>query len=92
MGPQSSSLNCIHVYNQQLCRVPQGSNLGPILFLIHVNDFPRVSSALHTILFANDTSFSISNTDYATAISTLNVEIESVTSWTFANRLTINAD
>ena len=43
--------------NDIICGVPQGSILGPLLFLLHVNDIVEVSSVLIPILYADDTSY-----------------------------------
>ena len=70
--------------------VPQGSILGPILFLIYINDFPNSCPNLQTSLFADDTNISFSHCNYVSLVDKINIGLESITDWTLANRLTIN--
>lgn len=72
--------------------VPQGSNLGPLLFLIYINDLASVSSTLHFILFADDTNLVYSNTSPEALMDTVNQELTKVNTWFKANKLTLNAD
>ena len=70
--------------------VPQGSILGPILFLIFINDLPRVSNELSYTLFADDTTLTYSHSNYPYLLNSLNVELELINSWTKSNKLTVN--
>ena len=85
---------CVAIKNQLSdtavinCGVPQGSILGPILFIIYVNDFPRSCNKIVPFLFADDT-----NCVYVRPKGdslTLQEEIEHIPSWMAKNKLSLH--
>ena len=72
--------------------VPQGSILGPLLFLIYINDICNVSRKLSYILFADDTNIIMSHKNLTQLFTTLNEELYKLNEWVIANKLKLNFD
>ena len=73
-----------------LCGVPQGSTLGPLLFLIYINDIANASN-FHVSLFADDTCLVLSHKNLDTLRDLCNSELIHINTWFLANKLTANS-
>ena len=70
--------------------VPQGSTLGPLLFLLYVNDMKNISRKIKLILFADDTTLLFRSSNIEHLNNTLETEANKVVNWLSANKLIIN--
>ena len=72
------------------CGVLQGYILGPILFLLYINDFQVASDRLDPIMFADDTNLFYSKKDINTAFLKVNDELQKINECFIYNKLSLN--
>jgi hypothetical protein len=72
------------------CGVPQGSILGPLLFLIYINYLPNISSKLTSLLFADDSNLFASGPNLRDLQQEFNDKLPKLSEWFRANRLSLN--
>jgi hypothetical protein len=80
---KSSSKNII-------CGVPQGSILGPTLFILYVNDMCNVSDVLKCILFADDTNLFYTGNNIDDMCNVVSLELDKLNVWFMVNKLSLN--
>ena len=70
--------------------VPQGSVVGPLSFLLYINDIQYCSELVSVILFADDTNVLYSHTCLKTLNEILQIEMKKITNWLNVNKLSLN--
>ena len=77
-------------YTEILCGVPQGSVLGPLFFIVHINDICHLSNLYDLVLFADDTNIFFSHNDIQTLTHIINSEMLGLSDWFKANKSFLN--
>ena len=81
-----TSSNCSTI----TCGVPQGSILGPLLFILYINDLNTVSDVLRTIMFADDTNLFMTGKNLDEIKIQLNEKLKTFSLWFQTNLLSLN--
>ena len=83
-------IQCMSDLLQVKCGVPQDSVLGPLLFILYINDICNVSKVFDCILFADDTNLFCSDNDINDLCGIINVELDKLNTWFSVNKLSLN--
>lgn len=80
-----SSLNAVNI------GVPQGSILGPLLFILYANDFPNICTNSLCLLYADDTAIFFESRTESGLQNAIDVEVPKIVNWFNSNKLSINS-
>ena len=72
------------------CGVPQGTILGPLLFLIYINDLPNCLTSCQPRMYADDTYITYADVDVNSIQLNLNHDLGNLNKWLISNKLALN--
>ena len=82
--------NCTSSISNIALGVPQGKLLGPVLFILYINDMYRSSNQMRFVHFRDDTTVFASDSDINNVDASVNRKLVGFNNWLKANRLSLN--
>ena len=81
---------CLSQNRSLACGNPQGTILGPLLFILYINDLPNCLSYTQPRMYADDTNLSFASDSIDTIEHKMNHDLANIKEWLIANKLTLN--